>query len=258
MKRKPLPLALVLREQAEERTFHALGRQGYKIPILPSPKDSVLTRNLLKWYHDNNHLSSAAKIQAILGRRFYLLGGVPAYFKRIQERCTKCKILAAQPSSAMAGESLEGTQSPLITDESMWRRWMLDTTGPIFLTPWAGKKNTRRGGKTLTTLKHWILLSVDLASRQIDACMLEGYSSDSVLTGLRELMARHGTPLQIYWDRASNLHAAGALQKNEPDEDTNGITRSAHIHVQKEVMRNFEANGMTVNLSIPYSSHRQG
>ena len=81
---------------------------------------------------------------------------------------------AAQPSSAMAGESPEGTQGPLVTDESMWRRWMLDIAGPIYLTLWAGKKKTRRGGKTLTTLKHWILLSVDLGSRQIYACMLEG------------------------------------------------------------------------------------
>ena len=258
LKKKPLPLTLVSREQVEERTFHALGRHGYKVPILPSPKDSALTRTLLKWYHDQNHLSSPAKIQAIIGRRFYLLGGVPAYLKKLRERCTKCKILAAQPSSAMAGEAPEGTQGPLVTDGSMWRRWMLDIAGPIFLTPWAGKKNTRRGGKTLTTLKHWILLSVDLGSRQIDACMLEGYSSDSVLTGLRELMARHGTPLQIYWDRASNLHAAGALLKNEQDEDINGITRSAQIQVQENIKRNFEANGVTVNLSIPYSSHRQG
>ena len=258
LKKKPLPLTLLSREQVEERTFHALGRHGYKVPILPSPKDSALTRTLLKWYHDNNHVSSPAKIQAIIGRRFYLLGGVPAYLKKLRERCTKCKLLAAQPSSAMAGESPEGTQGPLVTDESMWRRWMLDIAGPIYLTPWAGKKKTRRGGKTLTTLKHWILLSVDLGSRQIDACMLEGYSSDSVLTGLRELMARHGTPLQIYWDRASNLHAAGALLKNEQDEDINGITRSAQILIQEEIKRKFEANGVTVNLSIPYSSHRQG
>ena len=62
----------------------------------------------------------------------------------------------------MAGESPEGTQGPLITDESMWRRWMLYIAGPIFFTPWAGKKNSRRGGKTLTTLKHWILLIVAL------------------------------------------------------------------------------------------------
>ena len=67
LKKKPLPLTLVLREHAEERTCHALGRPGYKVPILPSPKDSVLTRTLLKWHHDNNHLSSPAKIQAILG-----------------------------------------------------------------------------------------------------------------------------------------------------------------------------------------------
>ena len=76
------------------------------------------------------------------------------------------------------------------------------------------KKEHQERWKDPDYLKHWILLSVDLGSRQIDACMLEGYSSDSVLTGLRELMARHGTPLQIYWDRASNLHAAGALLKN--------------------------------------------
>ena len=82
LKKKPLPLTLVVLEQVEERTFHAVGRHGYKVPILPSPKDSVLTRTLLKWYHDKNHLSSPAKIQAILGRRFYLLGGVPAYLKK--------------------------------------------------------------------------------------------------------------------------------------------------------------------------------
>ena len=43
LKKKPLPLTLVVREQVEERTFHAVGRHGYKVPILPSPRDSVLT-----------------------------------------------------------------------------------------------------------------------------------------------------------------------------------------------------------------------
>ena len=139
----------------------------------------------------------------ILGQRFYLLGGGPAKKnkkKQKHKRCFEFKILAAQPSSAMAGESPEVTQGPLVRDDSMWRRWMLDIAGPIFLTPWAGTKNIRRDGKTLTTLKHWILLSVDLGLRRIDACMFEGYSNDSVI--LRELIARHGTPLQIYWDRA--------------------------------------------------------
>ena len=79
LKKKPRPLALVLREQVEEITFHALGRHGYKVPILPSPNDSVLTRAVLKWYHDNNHISSRKIFQAILVQRFYLIGGVLAY-----------------------------------------------------------------------------------------------------------------------------------------------------------------------------------
>ena len=161
-KKKPLPLTMAVHKQVEERTFHAVGNHGYKVP---------------KWYHYKTHLSSPEKklsdtwTMVLLARRRSCKKNKK---KQKHKRCFEFKILAAQPSSAMAGESPEVTQGPLVRDDSMWRRWMLDIAGPIFLTPWAGTKNIRRDGKTLTTLKHWILLSVDLGLRQIDACMFEG------------------------------------------------------------------------------------
>ena len=134
---------------------------------------------------------------------------------------------------------------------------MADICGPILVTPWSGKRNTRAHGPS-KTLKHWILLTVDLCSRQLDAVLIEGYSAASVLTGMRELIARHGPPQHIYWDRASNLHAAAALFKDEADTVGNEVDTKRLIKVQEELQRSFRANGITVHLSIPFSSHRQG
>ena len=67
MSEKSLTLTLVLHEHVEERTFHALGRHGFKVPILPSPKDSVLTQTVLMVYQYKEHLRSKAKIQSLLG-----------------------------------------------------------------------------------------------------------------------------------------------------------------------------------------------
>jgi len=92
----------------------------------------------------------------------------------------------------------------------------------------------------------------------VDAVLLEGYSTSAVLTGMRELTGRHGNPQHIYWDRASNLYAAGALFKDENDPSDDGLDITAKHKVQEELQRSFEANGVTVHLSIPYSSHRQG
>jgi hypothetical protein len=187
-----------LSDNKNDRLLHVIGRDGYKTPLIANPKDSRLARTILAQYHDQHHLSSPATIQALVFKDFYFVGGSAAYLKKLESKCPRCKLLRARPSEALAGPAPEGTQGPLPTDGSIWRRWMLDICGPVMLVPWAGKRALRG---TRITLKHWILLSVDLCSQQIDA------------------------------------------QK---------------IKIQEELKRSFEANGVTVHLSIPYSPHRQG
>lgn len=131
---------------------------------------------------------------------------------------------------------------------------MIDIAGPIHLTSWAGKRRTRGAQKNL---KHYILVSVDLCSRQVDAVVLEGYSTSAVLTGLRTLISKHGVPSDIYWDRASNLRAAGVLLKGEEELD-DGMNLFQCAKVQEDFKRSFERNGISVHLSIPYSAFRQG
>jgi hypothetical protein len=254
LKGKRIAKTFLLSDNKKDRLLHVIGRDGYKTPLIANPKVSKIARTILKQYHDKNHLSSPATINALVFKDFYFVGGSVAYLKKLELKCPRCKLLRARPSEALAGEPPEGTQGPLLMDKSIWRRWMLDICGPLMLVPWAGKR-TLRG--TRITLKHWILLSVDLCSRQIDAVLLEGYSANSVLTGLRELTGRHGVPQHIYWDRASNLRAAAALFRDEVEDDSD-VSLSQKIKIQEELKRSFEANGVTVHLSIPYSSHRQG
>ena len=240
-----------------KKVFKVQGRSGYSVPLLANPKKSRLTRVILKQYHDQNHCSSPATVQSILFKDFFVIGGAVPYIKKLGGNCPRCDLLRARPSQALAGKAPLGTQGPLETDKSIWRRWMADICGPIMVTPWSGKKNTRANGPS-KSLKHWILLTVDLCSRQLDAVLIEGYSAASVLTGMRELMARHGPPQHIYWDRASNLHAAAALFKDDTDATDNEVDIKRLIKVQEELQRSFRANGITVHLSIPFSSHRQG
>ena len=249
-----IPQTFLIQENKEHGVFYAHGRNGYQVPLLANPKNSRLTRVILKQYHDENHLSSPATVQALIFKRFYVMGGAAAYIKRLQKGCFRCHILKPKPSMGLAGPPPEGTQGPLPTDKSIWRRWMLDICGPIILSPWAGRRATRSSQKNL---KHWILVAVDLCSRQIDAVLLEGYSTSAVLTGLREFTARHGIPSDIYWDRASNLHAAATLLSDVAEKDGD-MDPSKLIKVQEQLRRSFETNGITVHLSIPYSSHRQG
>ena len=252
-----IPQTLTIKE-SKDKGFNIIeGRSGYKVPLIANPKWSKLARVIVKQYHDKNHLSSPAMIQALIAKDFFFLGGLVAYLKKLEQNCTRCRILRARPSEALSGTPPEGTQGPLASDQSIWRRWMLDICGPIMLIPWVGTRTTRSAAKQ-KVLKHWILVTVDLGSRQVDAVLLEGYSATSVLTGLRELTGRHGVPQHIYWDRASNLHAAGKLMKNEVGESNEDDDLGAKIKVEEELTRSFEANGVTVHLSIPYSSHRQG
>ena len=257
LKTTPIPQSLLVQENRVRKTFKVRGRSGYCVPLLANPKKSRLTRVVLKQYHDENHCTSPANIQALLFKDFYVMGGAVSYIKKLGTNCPRCHLLRARPSQALAGEAPLGTQGPLPTDKSIWRRWMADICGPILVTPWSGKKNTRAHGPS-KSLKHWILLTVDLCSRQLDAVLIEGYSAASVLTGMRELIARHGPPQHIYWDRASNLHAAAALFKEETEANSNDVDTKKLIKVQEELQRSFRANGITVHLSIPFSSHRQG
>ena len=257
LKETTIPKGFLVKEDKVERIFKVQGRSGFCIPLLANPKRSRLTRVVLKQFHDENHCTSPATIQALLFKDFFVMGGAASYIKKLGANCPRCHLLRARPSQALAGEAPLGTQGPLPTDKSIWRRWMADICGPILVTPWAGKRNTRAHGPS-KTLKHWILLTVDLCSRQLDAVLIEGYSAASVLTGMRELIARHGPPQHIYWDRASNLHAAAALFKGDTDAVDNGMDTKGLIKVQEELQRSFRANGITVHLSIPFSSHRQG
>ena len=249
-----LPQTLLLQKDQQHSVFYVQGRDNYRVPLLANPKKSQLTRIILKQFHDENHDASPALVQALVYKRFYVMGGAAAYIKNLKKRCFRCHILKPKPSMGLSGPPPEGTQGPLPSDKSIWRRWMLDICGPIILSPWAGKRATRSSQKNL---KHWILVAVDLCSRQVDAVLLEGYSSSAVLTGLRELTANHGVPSDIYWDRASNLHAAAALLTGE-DEMDGDMDVAKLIKVQEQLKRSFETNGITVHLSIPYSSHRQG
>ena len=255
-----VPKTLIVSKDAGSGIYYVRGRQVegevYRTPLLANPQKSQLSRLICKYYHDLNHMHSPAYIQALMYKDFYILGGWITYLKKIADRCHRCKILHSKPEKAISGESPNGTQGPLKTDQSIWRRWMLDIAGPLNISPWVGRNKTRASAKVV--LKHWILVCVDLCSRQIDACLLEGYSSNAVLTGMRELMGRHGTPQKIFWDRASNLHAAAAVMKDKDDEEIDGISLTSKIKVQEELKRNFESNGITVYLSIPYSSWRQG
>ena len=249
-----VPDSFLVEEDKQQGIFFVKGRNNFCVPLLSNPKHSRLTRLVLKQYHDENHLSSPASIQALVFKKWFIIGGGAAYLKKQQERCPRCRILRAKPSAGLMGDPPDGTTGPKASDKSIWRRVMIDIAGPIHLTSWAGKRKTRG---TQKNLKHYILVSVDLCSRQVDAVVLEGYSTSAVLTGLRTLISKHGVPSDIYWDRASNLRAAGVLLKGEEESDE-GMNLFQYAKVQEDFKRSFERNGISVHLSIPYSSFRQG
>ena len=249
-----VPQSFLVEEDKERGTFFIKGRNNYRVPLLSNPKHSRLTRLILKQYHDENHLSSPASIQALVFKKWFIIGGGVAYLKKQQERCPKCRILRAKPSAGLMGDPPDGTTGPEASDKSIWRRVMIDIAGPIHLASWVGQRRTRA---TQKILKHYFLVSVDLCSRQVDAVILEGYSTSSVLTGLRTLISKHGVPSDIYWDRASNLRAAGVLLKGD-EEAEEGMNLFQYAKVQEDFKRSFERNGISVHLSIPYSAFRQG
>ena len=249
-----IPTSFLVEEDKKQGIFFVKGRNNFRVPLLSNPRHSRLTRIILKQYHDENHLSSPATIQALCFKNFFIIGGGIAYLKKQQDRCPRCRILRAKPSAGLMGDPPDGTSGPRESDKSIWRRVMIDIAGPIQLTSWAGKRKTRG---TQKNLKHYILVSVDLCSRQVDAVVLEGYSTSAVLTGLRTLISKHGVPSDIYWDRASNLRAAGVLLKGDEEVD-DGMNAFHYAKVQEDFKRSFESLGIEVHLSIPYSAFRQG
>ena len=77
---------LLLQEDRELNAFFVQGRDNYRVPLLANPKKSLLTRIILKQYHDENHDASPALVQALVYKRFYVMGGAAAYIKNLKKK----------------------------------------------------------------------------------------------------------------------------------------------------------------------------
>ena len=111
-----VPASFIVHEDKQTGIFLVKGRSGFSVPILANPKYSMLTRLILKDFHDKNHLASPATIQALVFKRWFVLGGGAAYLKKQQERCPKCRILRAKPSAGLMGKPPDGTTGPKAGD----------------------------------------------------------------------------------------------------------------------------------------------
>ena len=193
-------------------------QSSYMVPLL-SPT-SALGRAVCQQVHDQFCGESAASALARSSRYFYHTPSALSYFKTLSDECFKCRRLRMQRGTDVIAPMRNLGEAQLTEGHSL----MVDVAGPwdCFLYPkQVGAAVTRR---TRPKTKQWVLLGVDYFSHRVEVATLDSMTTDSLTSGLSELMMANGWHTRtISLDPGSSLlpavhRTARHLQDEDEDE----------------------------------------
>ena len=196
---------LLLENNKERKVYTLKGRFGYCATLLANPKSSSFSKLVLRDAHNTHHLVSSARIMAKVGRKYAFTGGALNYLDRLRAECHMCRLLKPEAVKMLMGDPPQFMRGLLPNDSTSWRYQSTDIFGPWMMNAFPRAKGTRGATKKI---KVWGLLVFDYGTRAIDATLLEDYSADSVIMGLKTIWSRVGRPQWLGFDAASNIASA--------------------------------------------------
>ena len=242
---------LLLEDDKEKNVFTLKGRFGYRATLLANPKSSSFSKLVLRDAHNSQHLVSSARIMAKLGRKFAFTGGALNYLDRLRAECHMCRLLKPEAVKMLMGDPPQFMRGLLPNDSTSWRYQSTDIFGPWLMNAFPRAKGTRGATKKI---KAWGLLVFDYASRAIEATLLEDYSADSVIMGLKTIWSRVGRPQWLGFDAASNITSAREIVGGQEGLEQPSLIEGERL--QKELQEKLGGQ-MEIRPRVPYAPFRQ-
>ncbi|MCP4482174.1 MAG: hypothetical protein GY817_05220, partial [bacterium] len=214
-----------LLKQEDHLIIPEMQQISYMVPLL-SPA-SALGRAVCQQVHDQFCGESAASAHARSSRYFYHTPSALKYYQELADSCFKCRRLRAQRGTDVIAPMRNIGEDCMIEGNSI----MVDVAGHwnCYINPkQVGAVTTRASQRQpRSTVKRWILIGVDMFSHRIEISCLDEMTTDSLTSGLNELMMANGwATKQIALDPGSSLvpaahRTARHLQEDE-DEQAEG------------------------------------
>ena len=242
---------LLLEDDKEKKVFTLKGRFGYRATLLATPKSSSFSKLVLRDAHNTHHLVSSARIMAKVGRKFAFTGGALNYLDRLRAECHMCRLLKPEAVKMLMGDPPQFMRGLLPSDSTSWRYQSTDIFGPWMMDAFPRAKGTRGATKKI---KAWGLLLFDYASRAIEATLLEDYSADSVVMGLKTIWSRVGRPQWLSFDAASNITSAREIVGGQEGLEQPSLIEGERL--QKQLQERLGGQ-IEIRPRVPYAPFRQ-
>lgn len=167
-----------------------------KRPIL-LPRDNHITDLIIRFYHAKYmHHNSETVVNEI--RQKYVIPRLRTKLKTVVKSCQLCKNRKAKPIPPLMGEL---PAARLMSFTRPFTFIGIDYFGPMFVT--VGR----------STEKRWGVLVTCLTTRAIHIEVSYTLSTDSCIMVLRNMIARRGSPREIYSDNGTNFRGASVELK---------------------------------------------
>ena len=242
---------LLLENDKEKKVFTLKGRFGYRATLLANPKSSSFSKLVLKDAHNTHHLVSSARIMAKVGRKYAFTGGALKYLDRLRAECHMCRLLKPEAVKMLMGDPPQFMRGLLPDATTSWRYQSTDIFGPWMMDAFPRAKGTRAAAKRI---KAWGLLVFDYASRAIEATLLEDYSADSVIMGLKTIWSRVGRPQWLSFDAASNITSAREIVGGQEGLEQPSLIEGERL--QKQLQEKLGGQ-IEIRPRVPYAPFRQ-
>lgn len=164
------------------------------VPLHPVVLDAThpVTRLLIQKYDSDLHHPGPERVFSELRRSFWIIRGREAVRKH-QRACAECQRWRGQPSVPRMADLPEAR---LRLHKPAFYSTGVDCFGPMMVR--VGRRQEKR----------WGLIFKCLTTRAVHLDLLRTMDSDGYLMALRRLIARRGTPAELWSDRGTNFRGA--------------------------------------------------
>ncbi|XP_049548132.1 uncharacterized protein LOC125959354 [Anopheles darlingi] len=219
----------ILRMRTRIAACHYATEDAKRPVILPRrhPVTELIVRKFHERFHHRNHETVINEV-----RQLYHIPHLRSCYARVRRNCQWCKNAAAEPKAPIMADLPPARLAAYVRPFTYVG---LDYFGPIEVA--VGRRVEKR----------WGMLATCLTVRAVHIELVHSLTTSSCIMGLRNLIARRGTPLTIFCDRGTNfVGAQRELQRNPELID--------HVDITKECSQ----RGIRWEFNPPQASHMGG
>ncbi|XP_049548173.1 uncharacterized protein LOC125959392 [Anopheles darlingi] len=198
----------ILRMRTRIAACHYATEDAKRPVILPRrhPVTELIVRKFHERFHHRNHETVINEV-----RQLYHIPHLRSCYARVRRNCQWCKNAAAEPKAPIMADLPPARLAAYVRPFTYVG---LDYFGPIEVA--VGRRVEKR----------WGMLATCLTVRAVHIEVVHSLTTSSCIMGLRNLIARRGTPLTIFCDRGTNfVGAQRELQRNPELIDHVDITK---------------------------------